>query len=222
MKTLTFTNETHWRTVDFQRLVRAARAAVGFLGPMKVKIKFCKGGPRPMVALFQDDSKLYSILTFRMPRRGARDPHPVAMVALAASYAVKSEVGEKTTLLAFSDVYFMANYCAYQLTKFRATHEDLSVAEGARLMVFRSNAGDINCPDWMAPEKLYVTKYADPKKDASYKDFLKKKELVITNAEEIIANLRHRLDDLNTKLVKVEKRKRAAEKAIKAAKARRS
>jgi len=227
MKTLTFENKTHWRTSDFQRLVRAAREAVGYEAPLGIVIEFGKRKPIPWIKMNKVVGHTkrpvpYQRMAFQVMKRGPKDPHPIAMLAMAASYAVKDEVTEDTTLLAFSDVYYLANYFAYLLARHRAETEELSDEELGRMQKFRSNGGEITCPSWIAPEKLFVAKYRDPKKDATYLSFLKKKEVLIKKLDKEIKDLEGLTVRTKKKIATRRRKKSAAEKTIQAAKARRS
>jgi len=158
-----------------------------------------------------------------LPRQGAKKDHPVAMVALAANRAVAGVVDDDSTLLAFSDVYFTANYLAYHFARETLLLYDDKDGALAKLTTdLREMYREISCPEWVDPSKLYIAKYKDPLKDATFQSFIAKKETAIKREETTISRLTGEIASAKRKLKAAEKRKKAAEKSIKDATASRS
>ena len=167
--------------------------------------------------------KVTTLVTLHLPRRGSTNPHPVAMVALAANRAVAGKVDEDDTLLAFSDVYFMANYLAYQFA-YEASflYEDENGELVNRWQELRSDFREVTAPTWADPSKLFIAKYRDPLKDATYLAFVKKKRTAIRTETTRIAAAEKVVTAAQKRLRDARKRKKAAEKAIKDATERRT
>ena len=253
MKALTFENETHWRTSDVQRIVRLAMAEAdtGMDEPRVVRVLYPKK-PRSTKGTKQKRRKPNGIVTnpsvanvvFRtdllsetpkdskdktteiiiyLPRRGSKDPHPVAMVALAANRAVAGKVGEDDTLLPFSDVYFMANYLAYHFaSEAWLLYEDENGKLREKWESLRQFYRETSPPAWADPSKLFIAKYRNPLKDATFVAFLKKKRTAIKTETTRIATEKKAVAAAQKRLKDAEKRKKAAEKAIKDATERRT
>ena len=170
-----------------------------------------------------DGKKVITHVTIQLPKRGATNPHPVAMVALAANRAVAGKVDEDATLLAFSDVYFMANYLAYQFAaEAKLTYEDEDGSLDTKSRALRPDFREITPPTWVDPGKLFIAKYKDPLKDAGYLDFVKKKETAIKRETSNIERLEKEIKAGQKKLAAAKRRKKAAERAIKDATERRT
>lgn len=162
-------------------------------------------------------------VTLLLPRRGSKDPHPIAMVALAASHAVAGKVDEDATLLPFSDVYYLVNYLAYQFAcEAVLAYEDEDGSLAAKKSALRVWYGEISCPPWADPSKLFIAKYKDPLKDATYQSFVQKKETAIKRETTTIARLEKEIQTAQKNLRAAKRRRKAAEKAIKDATERRT
>lgn len=191
--------------------------------PSVTNITFQSVSTRPQGDLRFDGKKVMTLVTLHLPKRGSSSPHPVAMVALAANRAVAGKVDEDATLLAFSDVYFMANYLAAQFAAeavFAYEDEDGSIK--AKHEELRGDLREITPPTWADPSKLYIAKYKDPLKDQGYLDFIAKKETAIKRDTTTIARLEKEIKAAERKLRDAKRRKKAAEKAIKDATERRT
>lgn len=252
---ITFENETHWRLVDIQRIVRLAmaHADADMSEPRIVRVLYTKkprktkktGTKRrkpngnvtnPSVAnvnfrsasMMKGDlrvggRKLQTEVVIYLPRRGTKDPHPVAMVALAANAAVAGKVDEDATLLPFSDVYFIVNYLAYQFAhEAGRLYEDEDGEIEKRWKGLRSYFRETTPPGWGDASKLFIAKYKDALKDATYLDFVKKKETAIKREQTTIERLEKEIKSAQRKLRDARKRKKSAEKAIKDATERRT
>jgi len=158
-----------------------------------------------------------------LPRRGAKDPHPVAMVALAANRAVAGKVSKDDTLLPFSDVYFIANYLVYHFaSEAWQLYEDETGKLKEKWESLRQFYRETTPPSWADPSKLFIAKYRDPLKDATFVAFLKKKRTAIKTETTRIATEKKAVAAAQKRLKDAEKRKKAAEKAIKDATERRT
>lgn len=217
-RTLTINNETHWRTTDIRRIVRMAIDAGGADPKLQreVNVKFTRKAQAHFSVKVQDGKQIERI-TVRLPRRGSKDPHPVAMVALAASHAV--DVDENTPLLPFSDVYALANYLAHEFA-FETWRLDPS-DEPDWNEELEAVADSVAPPNWGEGEKLYIAKYKDPLKDATYLDFVKKKETAIKREATRIATLEGEIATRQRHLKEAIKRKKKHEKALRDARERR-
>ena len=150
-----------------------------------------------------------------LPRRGAKDPHPVAMVALAANRAVAGKVSEDDTLLPFSDVYFIANYLVYHFaSEAWQLYEDETGKLKEKWESLRQFYRETTPPEWGDPSKLFIAKYRDPLKDATFLAFLRKKRKAIKVETTRIATEKKAVAAAQKRLKDAEKRKKAAEKAI--------
>jgi hypothetical protein len=162
-------------------------------------------------------------IVIHLPRQGAKKDHPVAMVALAANRAVAGIVEEDAALLPFSDVYFMANYLAYHFAyEALLLYDDENGALKKKTTDLREFYREISCPEWVDASKLYIAKYKDPLKDATFQSFVKKKEAAIKREQTVVDRLTDEIASAQRKRRAAEKRKKAAEKSLKDATARRS
>jgi hypothetical protein len=145
------------------------------------------------------------------------------MVALAANAAVAGKVDEDATLLPFSDVYFIANYLAYHFAhETSRLYEDEEGKLSERREVLREHYREVTPPNWADASKLFIAKYKDPLKDATFLDFVQKKETAIKRETTTIERLEKEIKSAQRKLRDARKRKKTAEKAIKSATERRT
>jgi len=178
-------------------------------------------------ALLGADREVFSLIILRLPRQGSRKPHPNIMVAMAASAAVATHVDSDTTLLPFSDVYTIVNNMAYSAAVETAVNYDYDVAteyEEARQRVADLHAffNTPTPPNWGDGSKLFIAKYKDPLKDATYKAFVAKKVTALKREETRISTLKNKIVGLKKQLKDAEGRKKKAEKALQAARERRT
>jgi hypothetical protein len=158
-----------------------------------------------------------------MPKRGRRDPHSVAMVALAAEAAVAPHIEEDTKLLDFESTYFLANHLAAKFAEESwRTYEDPDGTLGAAYMELREFRQAGSPPETVPNDKLFIAKYKDPKLDATYRSFVKRKETAIKRETTAIEGLESEINKLRGRLKNAKKRKKLAEKALRDAASRRS
>ena len=161
-------------------------------------------------------------ITIFLPRRGSKDPHPVAMVALAASRAVAGVVDEDTTLLPFSDVFFLVNNLSYFLAKETAAlydDPDGKLDENRKRLF--EDRGEVTPPSWADPSKLYIAKLKDKFKDATFLAFVKKRETYIKRCKSDIKREEKIIADATRRMKKAQQGKKTAELAIRNATERR-
>lgn len=199
-------NQTHWKSSDVKRIVRAVLEALG-LDRTKarcVTITWAKAsGPTCFVPSYND-------IHVRLPKRGPRVMHSNEMVALAAA-GIKSE----TQMLAVSVSYLLANQLAFGLRWERVLPSELLQP------VLRDRNSDMP-PSWADDAtKLVITKYKDPRKDGYFREFVDKKRKAIARAEKDIERAENDIKAAERRLFEARKRKRDAEKALRNARARR-
>jgi hypothetical protein len=227
---LTIENETHWKKSDIERIVRdALKEADGDPSETRnVTVKYQRLGEGSRVSYvfygLQERGEKRGSLLILLPKRGPRNMHSNAMVALAASRAADlAGLDKDTTILAVSDSYFLANALAFEFAKeafFLYEDGDGKLARKRRDLSDRRRS--IQCPSWGNPERLFITKYKDPKKDGTYLAKVKKKKTAIKRAETEIIKYEGELAAVKRKLKGAKARKKAAEKSLKDMAARRS
>jgi hypothetical protein len=224
-------NDTHWRTSDIKRIIQLAlsEADADPGEDRKATIRYQKKGKGSRVSYvyYQVNGTKPGdpgALCVYLPKRGPKDTHPNAMVALAASRDMATAgVDQDAVVLAVSDTYFLANAFAFEFAKEAVLlYEDSDGSMANKVSVLAQSRRSINAPSWCSSDKLFVCKYKDPRKDGTYLAFVKKKETAIKAATSRIENLEAEMASLKKKLTSARATKRRAEKALSAAKQRRS
>jgi len=206
-RSLKIDNETHWKSSD---ILRIARVVIRFLGinPRVSRVLQVRWSPVGhsyvrFIGRTADDraADIYSVF---LPKRGPKEPHENAMIALAAS-----TVRPDAETLAFSEGCRVVNGLIWAL------------AEDDRDDYF-DYRNSTTPPDWVDPTILWVSKYKDPKKDGTYREFVASKKKDIRRAEKDIERETAAMEVAKRRLKKAEARKKKAGKALKDAAARRS
>jgi len=230
---LTIDNKTHWRTSDVERIIRdALKVGGGDVSETRLvfinyqKKKNGKGSRVSYVYYRCEHAQIGSPgnLNVYLPKRGPKDTHPNAMVALAASRDMATAgISEKTVVLAVSDTYFLANAFAWEFATeaARLYEEEECISNEERKALSVANRS-IQCPPWGDSARFFIQKYKDPKKDGTYLDKVEKKKALIKRAEREIATAEHGLASAKKSLKRAKARKKAAEKSLRDMAARRS
>jgi hypothetical protein len=216
-RTTTYENETHWKTSDVQRIVRAAVAEAG-TSPKRqriVRIKWQVKGSRVSYRVTgANPSTGETTVDVFLPRKGPKLLHHNALVALAAA-----GIDTDTPMLAVSDSYFIANALAYEFAK-EATRLG-EVDDNAKVQSLAPQKRSTDPPSWFDATKLVITKYADPGKDGTYVAFKEKKEAEIEAADVLIEKHQATIKKTQSLLNRAKRKKKAAQTAVAAAKKRR-
>ena len=217
-RTLTFENETHWKTSDVRRIVQAA-AAEAQTDPKRrrvVRIRWQIKGSRVSyrvtgVDLNSEETKVEIFL----PRKGPKALHHNALIALAAA-----GIDADTPMLAVSDSYFVANALAFEFSK-EAVRLG-AVDDNSKVKELEPQKRSTDPPPWADATKLVITKYADPVKDGAYVVFKEKKEAEIEAAQVRIDKYQAAVNKAERLLKRAKKDKKSAQDALAAAKKRRT
>jgi hypothetical protein len=198
-RSLTIENPTHWKSSDILRIVRAARDGAG-ADPKRrrhVTVKWQTRNASQTSYQFraQVSDPVQTDITIWLPKRGPKVPHPSALTALAAA-----GIDSSTPLLAVSDSYFLANALAWEFAR--------EACNGNLVSVLAPMKRSINPPSWGDGETLVISKYADPAKDGTFRDYVAKKEKAITAAQE-------RIDKWTTELERSKRNLAHAKKDLK-------
>ena len=193
-------NHTHWRSTDIKRLVQGAIDAAGVeqTDEQDVSIKYA--------SIITVLVSAWGVINIGLPKRGTKSPHPNAMVALATA-----GVESNTTLLAFQDVFWLANFLAWKLS---------SDGNGTGANLLSQQRRSINPPSW--GRDLYIAKYADPLKDASFVAFAERKEKEIATAQGRVDKWDAEQRRVDKNLTRAKRDLAAAKKSLKDAKKRRT
>ena len=227
-RTLTTENDTHWKTSDVLRIVRAAIAQAG-ADPKRsrhIEIRWQTQGSRVsyrVTGAIRGSDK--TTIQVNLPRKGPKKLHSNALIALAAA-GIESD----TPMLAVSDSYFLANAFAFELAKERnlllgtGRHVDPDEKTRAENKVdeLRDEKRSTAPPSWADAESLIIAKYADPLKDGTFVALKEKKEAEIASAQERIDKWSAEIARAQRNLKRAEKDKKKAETALAAAKKRRT
>jgi hypothetical protein len=208
-RVLTIENETHWKSSDILRIVRAAIAAAG-ADPKKkrlISVTWEDSNKAVMSGAIVDAS---SHIRIGLPKRGPKSPHANPMIVLAAS-----AIPVDTTMLAVSESYRIANYLAFAM----AYETDIDDRLYRQL---KDSYMSTNPPSWSNANKLIITKYKDPKKDGTYLSFVARKKKAIARAEADIEREHKAVKAAERRLKSAKARKKKAEKALRVAAERRS
>lgn len=241
---LTIDNTTHWKSSDIERLVRAAmrKADADPAETRTVTVRYQqvllrKGGTKtkrrrttmrkPRGAFFYKQittrNKVGALEIF-LPKKGPKDQHPNAMVTLAISASIADAgIAPDATVLAVSVSYFLANALAFKFAhETRHLYDDTKGDLTANRNVLFSQSESIEQPSWGKVEQFFITKYADPKLDATYLARVKKKKTTIKLQETLIAKAEKELKAAQKRLRGAKFKKKTAEKSLKDMAARRS
>ena len=153
------------------------------------------------------------IVRLLLPRKGPKVHHHNPLVAIAAA-----SIDTSTDMLAVSDSYFIANVLAYSFL--RAGQEDQSIRD-AKMPELEPMRRSTNPPAWGDGTKLIITKYADPLKDGTYRDFVKDKEHKLMLAKEREEKYAVAMAAAEKNLARARRDIKKIEKALADAKARR-
>lgn len=217
-RTLNIENETHWKTSDIRRIVRAAldEAEADIKRSRLVKVRWQSRGSRVSyrVTGANVDSEETTVEVF-LPRKGPKVLHHNALIALAAA-----GIDSSTPMLAVSDSYFIANALAYEFAKeaWQTDHAD----SNQKMRELEAERRGTSPPGWTDATKMIITKYADPTKDGSYVDFKAKKEKEIESADARIHKWEAELSRVQRNLNRAKKDKKKAQDALVAARKRRA
>lgn len=206
-------NATHWRTNDLKRVLKAAFEAGGVKPDAKCSVSINWTGQRAKVVVLNSGTNPHMVIG--LPRRGPKDPHRIPMMAVALAAV---EVPEGATVLPLAEVFRMANLVAYYCIKARQYDYD---PDHLTPFVEAAMTQD-HPPKWAPVETFIVQKYADPTKDGTYQDFVRKKERLLRRAEQDIARYEKQMKAAEAKLKKAQARKRSVERSLQAARARRA
>jgi len=208
-RTLTFVNETHWKTSDVSRIVKAALAASGADSKRRRYIYIKWSGSNATQYWFEQtlDQTAEMTIELALPRRGPKTLHPKALIALAAA-----SIDTSTPMLAPSDSWFIANALYYEFCGecFLRTPEDQIVGRSK------------DPPSWANASDLIITKYADPAKDGAYLDFVAKKEKEIATAQARVEKWRAEGARVQKNLKRAERDLRRHQKSLRESRKRRS
>jgi len=214
-KRLTIENETHWKTSDIKKIVRMAQQEAGCHGCVvtQVKVGWQRRESRVSYRFARevDDDADY-IVSIQLPRKGAKVQHSNPLVALAAE-----GISVDTLMLAVRDSYFLANALAYEFA--RATAD--TTGEFERVESLSAMQRSTLPPPWADGTNIIITKYADPLKDGSYRDFVAEKQRKLDLAKEREKKYLAEMDSAEKGLKRARRDIRKIERAITEAKARR-
>lgn len=217
MAKLEIDNVTHWKTSDIRRLIRAAMAEGGGDPKPQRRVDVIyqpKGQGSNISYIFKPvadgQTEMMRHIRIFLPKRGPKVPHHNAMVVLGAA-----TIESKTPILAVSDTYFLGNALAWEFAKEEDFHGD-------KEQELRGMKRSTNPPDWQRNDNLIITKYADPKKDAGYLSFVKKKEKLVAGAQVRITKYRAEVAAAKKRLARANKDEKKALKALADAKKRRT
>lgn len=243
-------NETHWRTPDIQRLVKAAvvaaradpsrtrRVNVVYHTKKVAKRKGRKTVPVSELGYDCEIKQRVTKITIKMPKNGPKDLHHNPMVAIAVAASLPAD----GTVLAPQETFWFANSLAYELcNEPGACEKDVEVslygmpgAGGEPKTVLRptfdrehnddleKTRGSLDPPAWADASKLLVFKVKDPLKDGTYLDFVKRKTTALKKAETAIEKETATIEAAKRRLKKARDRKKEIERSLKSAKERRS
>ena len=201
-QSLTVENETHWKTTDVKRIVRAAMDAAGSDATKKRTLKIKHGAES---SFYVNESK--GVVEVSLPKRGPSAPHPNQLIALAAA-----GIDSATPILAVQDSFFLANGLAW------------AFAKQGKLPTFKSlipNKRSSNPPPWANGSAFIITKYADPARDSTFKAFVEKGEAKIQSALERVDKWQEEATRAQKNLKRAQRDLKAAEKSLSDAKKRR-
>jgi len=184
-------NDTHWKSSDLLRLVRAAAATAGHMKDIEICVMW---DSRTDWETHPVDSLGDRIFIY-LPKRGPKVQHPNALVALAAA-----KIPSTTQMLAVSESFYLANSIYYSLATI--------VGKSPNPQLRWSN----NPPTWWTGDPLVITKYADPAKDGTYQVFLDKNQ---QEQEAIMA----RINKWQAEKARAEKNLKRAQRDLRKAKA---
>jgi hypothetical protein len=212
---LTIENETHWKSSDILRIVRAARDEAG-ADPKRYRHVIVKWQKRNAsqtsyryVPVVDSASERRSAeIHIWLPKKGPKVPHPSALVALGAA-----GIDSATPLLAVSDSYFLANALAWEMSR----RVDDQQKEHELATMRRS----VNPPPWGDGETLVISKYADPARDGTFVDYVSKKEKAIEKAQARVDKWETEFERAKRNLAKAKKDLRAEQRSLTDAKKRR-
>jgi hypothetical protein len=231
-------NETHWRTPDIRRVVKAAFDESGEdpAWPIRVSVIFNtkrvtkrKRGPRSKKTKATTERPVSqtnctikrrprsTLITLKLPKNGPKDIHDNSMVAIAAAASARGE-GQ---ILAASHSFFLANFIAFNLTEGRADERGQYPSSEKCLELGKMRTSTMP-PAWADATKLVICKVKDPKLDGTYLDFVKKKKRAVSHAEVDIERETAVMQKAKRRIASAQKRKKAAEKALQSAAERRS
>lgn len=209
---LSIDNDTHWKTSDIRRIVRAAIDEAG--ADLKQKrVVIVKRQPKGSRISYQYKQQTgVPHITIYLPRKGPKTLHHNALVALAAA-----GIDASTPMLAVSDSYFLANALAWEFS----CEVEASPARWSKHVELTEMKRSTNPPPWGDGTTLIITKYADPLKDGTYRDFVAKREAQIERAQERASKYLTARKKAERGLKKARKDIKEAQDAIADAKARR-
>lgn len=227
---LTIDNTTHWKSSNVETLVRAAMKEAGAVSaePRTVRVRYQKKKAGSRVSFLYSpitELRKEGVVELFLPKRGPKDIHPNAMVALAvAADVADSGISKETNVLAVSDTWFLANGLAFQFA--RESSNNYVETEGGSLRkkreALRPHERSIQCPGWGETRQFFITQYKNPKLDGTYLAMVKKKQSAIKLQETLIAKAEKELKAVQKRLRGAKSRKKAAEKSLKDMAARRS
>ncbi len=171
-------NETHWKTSDIGKLVRAALRYSGWKTTKNPKLRVKVGYSKPgntygeLSQMLDLASHRKRTMMLNLPKRGPKDD-PITMLATTS---VSDE-----PVLAPSAVYSLARSLAEGFLNVRRQSKPLTPRYEKRRREIKTNAGSRVRPTWL-PAGLYITRYAKPKPPVK-KPFLEQVEEALGRAE---------------------------------------
>lgn len=213
-QTLTIENDTHWKTQDIRRIVRAAmnEAEADVKQPRHVNVEWQPKGSRVSYRFVGHTDTDGPTITISLPRKGPARLHHNALIALAAA-----GIDTDTPMLAVSDSYFLANALAFEF----AEEQRLKHGELEKSLDLKPYKRSTDPPGWADCTKLVITKYADPMKDGTFVEYERKKALEIASAEMRIDKHQASVAQAQRLLTRAKRDKKKAQDALSAAKKRR-
>jgi len=212
---ITIENETHWKSSDIRRIVRAAMAASDSDPSEDYLIQVhwqTLNASRSGVSV--ESLRDCTRIRLWLPKRGPKSPHSNAMLALAAA-----AIDANTTMLAISESYSIAHVLAYELYNYDGS--GVTAADDERWTALYEARLLDTPPEWGDANKLIITKYKDPKKDGTYLEFVERRKREISRAEHDIERETGIMEKAKRRLKLAQARKTRAEKALKSAAERR-
>lgn len=207
-------NRTHWRTSDVKRVVKAAleRGEHPIAHVEIILITWTTGARAHSHAYTLGPKK--TVIKVSLPKKGPKHHHKNAMLAVACAAGQKETDAE---VLAFQEVFRFANVLAYSVAV--GFEREKSVE---RLESLLQAVGTTAKPDWAPLETFQIQKYKDPLKDGTYLDFVAKKQKEIDAVQNTIVYQEGLFAEAKAAIKSAKKRKRVLERALQAARARRT
>lgn len=222
------TNDTHWRTPDIKRLVKASleAAAADLTQTYKVDVAYnvrrrkkkraTKKPTTKSPAVQQlstadvtvNEKRGHDSIEIKLPKLGPRDSHDNPMVAIATEAAAPGE-GD---LLAASECFRIANWLINYYWN--------DVAKAGKEYPIHHTSSEV--PAGRDAADFLICKVKDPLQDGTYLDFVKKKEAQLKRAKTTIEKETATIEAAKRRMSAAKKRVKEIERSLKAARERRS